>query len=178
MRKLEEYVRENRDLFDDMEPDDGHFARFSEKLEAEPGKERFTIRRSSMMRVAAIILLFITVSVFMFDFALNKWRNDSPGRGSALNSELDDALQYYDSRTSDRLVEFRKLACCGEQQVRLNNMVNGELNALDANSAELKKSLSANPENEMIQAALIKNHQMKETVVENMIQQLKGVGSR
>ena len=99
---------------------------------------------------------------------------ESKNTGNILNTELQDALHYYDMKTSDRLIEFRKLACCGEQKTRLDAIVTGELDALDANSTELRHSLSEHPDNELIQVALIKNQQMKEQVVENMIRKLKG----
>ncbi len=173
MEPLEKYFKENRHAFDDQEPNEGHFERFMGKMDADQGNKRFLPSRNSLLRIAAVVLLFITAGVFVIDFALNKARSTETGNGASLNPELRDALQYYETRTSDRLVEFRKLACCGEQQVRLNSLVTGELNVLEANSKELKQELSKDPENEMVQAALIKNHQMKEQVVENMIHQLK-----
>jgi hypothetical protein len=33
MDKLDKFIRENAGLFDDSEPDKGHFERFSKKLE-------------------------------------------------------------------------------------------------------------------------------------------------
>jgi len=176
MEPLEKYFNENRQLFDSQEPDTGHLSRFSDKLDKEFGKQSMILNRSAILKVAAVILLLITATVSVFDFAVNKVKNsiESKSTGTLLTPELEDAIQYYETRTSERLGEFRKLACCGEQQIRLNAMVSGQLNALDANSEELRKNLNENPDNERIQVALIKNQQMKEKVVENMIRQLKG----
>ena len=175
MEPIESFFKENRESFDDQEPEDGHFSKFSDKLEYEFGKPSLTFNRTTILKVAAIILFLITASVFVFDYSINKLKSslESNSAGAILAPEFQDAIQYYNMRTSDRLGEFRKLACCGEQQIRLNAIMSSELNALDANSSELQRSLSEHPDNERVQAALIKNQQMKEQVVENMIAKLK-----
>jgi hypothetical protein len=52
-------------------------------------------------------------------------------------------------------------------------MAKNEMRSLNASSAELQKSLSVNPGNERVQAAIIQNHQMKEKVMNQVIEQLK-----
>jgi hypothetical protein len=52
-------------------------------------------------------------------------------------------------------------------------LVSSELTDLDANIAELKQALQKNPDNERLQAALIQNQQMKNQVLDNMINQMK-----
>lgn len=175
MRRLDKFIQENRDQFDDAEPLAGHFERFAARMEQETVIKKRRIPLMMVLRIAAVFLLLLTATLFVFD-VVSKSKRNSYGNSSeeaSLNPELQNALIYYENRTSDKLIEFKRLACCGEQQVRLTNMVNGELNALDENSLELKQILSKNPNNEAVQAALIKNHQMKEEVVENVIKQLK-----
>jgi hypothetical protein len=175
MEPIEKYINENRESFDDLEPDEGHFERFTEKLDQEFGRSSRVYSSMTILKVAAVILFLITGTVFIFDFSMNKVKNsmESKSAGSLLAPEFQDAIRYYDMRTSDRMGEFRKLACCGEQQIHLTSILSKELNALDANSSGLQKELSEHPDNERVQAALIKNQQMKEQVVENMIAKLK-----
>ena len=175
MDKLEKFISENADLFNDSEPEPGHLKRFGEKLDLESGMANFRIRNNMMLKVAAVILILITSTVFVFDFVTNRITNAVEIKSSAngLTDEIRDAIKYYDGQTKTRLGEFNKLACCGEEKNRLNSMVTSELNTLDANIAELQQALKEDPNNERIQAALIQNQQMKGEVLDNMIKQMK-----
>jgi len=68
MDKLEKFIVENRESFDDAEPMEGHFSRFGEKLNQETIPERFASNRMFFLKIAAGILLLLGVSVFIFDF--------------------------------------------------------------------------------------------------------------
>jgi hypothetical protein len=175
MDNIENFFKENIESFNDQEPESGHFERFSDKLEIEQVQHLMVPSRSMFLKIAAVIILFMTVAVFVFDFAANKLKStiETKSAGTALPTEMEDALHYYDRQTSNRMGEFKILACCGEQKVHLNTLISGELNALDVNAVELKKALDENPGNERIQAALIQNQQMKEKIVNNVITLLK-----
>jgi hypothetical protein len=175
MDKLDKFISENAGLFNDAEPDHGHFKRFSEKLDQETGFEPFRIKRNLMLKIAAVIIILITATVLVFDLGMKRFSNSVMvnNAGTGLNNELQNAMLYYDGLTTSRLGEFNKLACCGEEQIHLNSMVSSGLNDLDGNIAELKQALLENPDNERLQAALIQNQQMKGQVIDNMISQMK-----
>ena len=175
MDKLDKFISENVGLFNDSEPDPGHFKRFRAKLDQDSSKGTFRIHSNMMLRIAAVILILITATVFVFDFATKRLSNaiETNSAGTGMTNEIQDAMAYYDGQTKNRLIEFNKLACCGEEKVHLNSMVSGELNTLDVNIAELKQTLRENPDNERIQAALIQNQQMKGQILDNMINQMK-----
>ena len=174
MDKFEKYVAENRNLFDDSEPPEGHFDRFRDKLEGQP-VARIEMSRSLLLKIAAGLLILLTVSVFIFDFAMNRIRNNFQNNASAkeLPADLQEAVNYYDGVAASHLNKIRKLACCGQDSRSLYSMASGELDALDANARELKKACENNPGDERVQSALIRNQQMKETVMNNMIRQMK-----
>ena len=174
MDNLEKFIRKNAEMFNEAEPTPGHLDRFDQKLTREFGPNRFRFDRSIMIKIAAVILIMITVSVFVFDITGYRFRSQVENKSTvnALPAELRDALQYYDKRTDARLIEFRKLACCGNEEIRLNTLVTDQLNALDENAMELTAALNENPGDERIQTALIRNHQMKEKMMDNMIERL------
>jgi hypothetical protein len=180
MDKLDKFISENAGLFNDSEPDPGHFNRFSEKLDQETGIEPFRIKRNLMLKIAAVIIVLITATVLVFDLGMNRFSKSIMvnNTGTGLNNEMQNAMFYYDGLTTNRLGEFNKLACCGEEQIHLNSMVSSELNDLDGNIAELKQALLKNPDNERLQAALIQNQQMKGQVIDNMINQMKKTKGR
>lgn len=175
MDKLEKFVNENLDLFDDSEPHAGHFARFEKKLDKATGHNQSHMNRGLLLKIAAGLLILMMVTVITFDFAAQRIRNytQSAVSGKGLPAELQEAVNYYDGLATNHLTRIQKLACCGQDSRNIYSMASGELDVLDANTAELKKTLNENPGDERVQAALIRSQQMKETVMNNMIRQMK-----
>ena len=175
MDKLEKIFIENRESFDDAEPMEGHFSRFQEKLDRQSIPERVTNNRMFFLKIAAGILVLLTVSVFIFDFAAGRLKETfkKENTGVTLSPEMQDAINYYDNSASSKLRQIDQLACCGQDTRKIHSMAGIELNDLDANAAELQKALSENPGNERIQAAIIQNHQMKDEVMNQVVKQMK-----
>jgi hypothetical protein len=174
MEKLESFIETNRELFDDAEPPIGHFSRFEEKLERQAGKERSLFSRSMVMKIAAAVLVLLTVSVFIFDFSRlrSEGENILSSRENEFSSEFRDAVNYYDNATTTRMGEIHRLACCGQDVKRIYDDAMGQVNELNASSADLKTQLQQNPGDERIQSAILQNQQMKEKVLDNVILQL------
>lgn len=175
MDKLEKFVDENLESFNDSEPMTGHFSRFEEKLDHQHGRSAAGIDRGFLLKIAAGLLILLSVTVYIFDFAANRLSRNFSGENSSIVvlSEMQDAINYYDDAASAKLGQINKLACCGQDTRKVYSMASNELNALNTNSAELKKALSENPGNERIQAAIIQNHQMKEKIMDQMVSQMK-----
>jgi hypothetical protein len=175
MDKLEKFVKENHELFEDSEPPLGHFERFEEKLDQQFGPVRVGMNRLFLLKIAAGLLILMTVSVFLFDFAAQRFRDYSQNTlsGKELPDELQEAVNYYDEVAAGHLNKIHTLACCGQDSKKLYSMASGEMDALDANAIELKKTLKENPGDERVQSALIRNQQMKETVMNNIIRKMQ-----
>ena len=175
MDKLEKFITENRESFDDAEPQTGHFSRFEEKLDQQYASSGLAIDRRLLLRIAAGLLVLLTVSVYIFDFAANRISKSLTGesRSALVPAEMQEAIRYYDDAASVKLGQINKLACCGQDTRKIYSMADNELKTLNVNSAELQKTLSENPGNERIQAAIIRNHQMKEEVMNQMMNQMK-----
>ena len=175
MDKLEKFITKNRESFDDAEPLTGHFSRFEEKLDQQQSHSGFAIDKNFLLKIAAGLLILLTVSVYIFDFAANRLSKNLSGesRSAIISTEMQDAINYYDDAASAKLGQIDKLACCGQDTRKVHSMANNEMNSLNANSAELQKTLSENPGNERIQAAIIQNHQMKEKVMNQMVSRMK-----
>lgn len=175
MDKLEKFITKNRESFDDAEPLTGHFSRFEEKLDQQQSHSGFAIDKNFLLKIAAGLLILLTVSVYIFDFAANRLSKNLSGesRSAIISTEMQDAINYYDDAASTKLGQIDKLACCGQDTRKVHSMANNEMETLNANSAELQKTLSENPGNERIQAAIIQNHQMKEKVMNQVVNQMK-----
>jgi hypothetical protein len=171
MDKLEKFFNENREAFMDEEPSDGHFSRFEEKLLQDGTGREFSGSRFLFLKIAAGLLVLLTVSVFIFDFGAERIFHSAANRQAVSNvpADIRDAVNYYDQAASEGIGTIRKLACCGQDSKNLVDMASSEIKSLDENTAELTKTLREHPGDERIQAALIRNQQMKATVVDHMV---------
>jgi hypothetical protein len=175
MDKLEKFITENHEAFNDAEPLAGHFSRFEEKLNKQIPAPAMRFERSMFLKIAAGLLILMTVTVFVFDAAKRHSLREGFGsdNSAALSPEMKDAIQYYDDAASQKLGMIDQLACCGQDTRKVYSMANSELKSLNASADELKKALAENPGNERIQAAIIQNHQMKEKVMNQVVSKMK-----
>lgn len=173
MDRLEKFINENREFFDSEEPETGHFNRFEQKIEQKiPQEKRGPFTRSLVLKIAATIILIFTVSLFLFDF--NVFRSDRENlTRSEFTGEIREAINYYGITAEDQMGEFNKLACCGQDTKKLQHIAVTELNALDESTRELELIHRKNPGDERIRSAVIRNQQMKETILKNMIQKIQ-----
>jgi hypothetical protein len=91
-----------------------------------------------------------------------------------LPAEINDALQYYDQQTATRLATLNSLTGSSHEAQQVSQGVLKEIGNLDAASAELKEQLALNPGNDRIEAALIRNQQMKQDILNEMIRHISG----
>ena len=122
MDKLEKFIIENRELFDDAEPPEGHFNRFEEKLDQQHVQPGIVVDKYFLLKIAAGLLILFTVSVYIFDFAADRFSGSLSGkpRSTLVSPEMQDAINYYDDAASTKLGQINKLACCG-QDTRKNS---------------------------------------------------------
>ena len=135
MDKLEKFITKNRESFDDAEPLTGHFSRFEEKLDQQQSHSGFAIDKNFLLKIAAGLLILLTVSVYIFDFAANRLSKNLSGesRSAIISTEMQDAINYYDDAASTKLGQIDKLACCGQDTRKVHSMANNEMNSLNAN---------------------------------------------
>ena len=174
MNNLEKLLQENRDQFDSTEPLDGHFERFRERLGIDDQPAASNFSRYGMLKVAAVILVLITGSILVFDLATSSIRERfSPVRASvAMTSEMNEAVQYYDARAMAQLKVVRKLANTPAQADLINGDAMKEMKSLDESTRELQKSLAGNPNCERLQDAILQNQQMKEGIMNTIVNHL------
>lgn len=174
MKDLEKYVKDNLELFNDAEPDPDHFEKFRNKIELQ-GDRGFNLQRSGMMlKIAAAILIFLMTAVFIFDYSIHGLRNILVPQTIAVvfPADVSDAMQYYSQEASQGMNEINQLAGSGEEARQLKDMALKDMRSLDANTSELTRAYRENPDDERITAAIIRNQQMKETIVKNIIQEM------
>ena len=174
MTDLKKFIHDHRDEFDDMEPDPNHFNRFEERLSAMSSIRPVPVNRFQMLRIAALILVLISVSVFVFDLATREIRERFGAQTARLELPVDvkEAILYYDNQSAKQLAEISKLAGNNPAGRELSASAMKEIDKLDENTNELKGSLLQNPNNERLLAALIQNQQMKDGILSNIVSKL------
>ena len=171
MNNLEEYVTKHCDEFSDSEPPEGHFERFESKLGESPEQHQHPIRRTNVLKMAAVILLLISVGAFAIEYGVKGIFNSIMGspESTGLSAEMTDALNYYDNQNRTKIERLAEIAAVTSETKGVEASVLKELESLDASSVELKRSLGQNPGNERLQAALIQNQRMKESILNTVL---------
>src|ERR1035438_222498 len=136
MEDLEKYVNENLDQFNDTEPDPGHFEKFRQKLELQSGKNLIPARHGMMLKIAAAILILLTVSMFIFDHSLHGLKSmlRSQTASVVFPADVNDAMQYYSQQASRGMNQINQLAGSGQQGRQLTDMALNDIRSLDANT--------------------------------------------
>jgi hypothetical protein len=174
MSQLEKYIINHRDEFDTGEPHPGHFTRFEDLLAAQTVVKQTRSIRPMLLKIAALIVIMITVSVFVFDLATSEigdWYAGK-GKGDQLPPEIREAVQYYDNQADAQIAALHQLAANHPGAGALSASAVKEIQNLDATTDELKQTLATNPGNEQILDAIVRNQRMKETMLNNIIKQI------
>jgi len=166
--KLEKYIIENRDEFDDVEPS----SELWEKIQ-KPERQRIKVNwRSALMKAAAIVAIFIS-SYYFHDFMQNHNQDittaDAEGHNETL-IKLKEASYYYTSQIEDtKQVVFQLIG----NDPQLKHDINSELLDLDKTLKELKEDLKDNVNNEEVVEAMIQNYRLKLTILNDILRQIK-----
>ncbi len=178
MSELEKYIKNHHGEFDSEEPEAGHFDRFEEMLGTLPTHRQKEISHALLLKIAAVIIILITVSVVTFEFVTREISNRfaAEKEGADFPMEIREAFQYYDNQTRVQMAALNNLAHSREDALTLSSSALNEIRSLDEITNDLKKSLSENPGNELILDAIVRNQQLKETMLNTMITQISQSG--
>lgn len=170
--KLEKYILENRETFDDMEPG----AKVWVGIEKQKNR---TIRlrwKTFGIRAAAVVAIFIS-SYYFHDFmqGYNNSRkvivlDENVQNRNDMYHELQEARHYYTSQIEEtKAVVFRII----DNNTDLKNEIDSELLDLDKVLLELKSDLKDNVNNEEVVVAMIQNYRLKLNILKDILKHLK-----
>ena len=156
MKTLEDFIKENKEMFMNNEPPEGHFERFGERLQQlhRRNKIRFITRISS---IAAIGLLLITSSIFIYDRYFD--RNPVMLNLGDVNPQMQKVEFYYTSQIDELTVGLDSLST--DSQENIKKMISNELAEMDSIHRELQQKLGSNPGDDRIVNAMIIYYQTK-----------------
>ena len=171
--KLEQFVVDHRDQFNDLEPDPGLWSR----IQPEEPKVRRINWSGVAWKAAAVVIIFVS-SYFFHDYM------DSRESGSLMNETqigqdmegleefqvLKDAEAYYTSMINSK--EEQILQILGNDN-KVMGQIMEEMNELDEIYIQLKNDLKDDVANEEIIEAMVQNYRMKLFILEDILNQLQ-----
>ncbi|MCF6342414.1 MAG: hypothetical protein L3J31_06370 [Bacteroidales bacterium] len=170
--KLEEFIINNREAFDELEPP----PRLWEKVETRKPKSVKLNWKTIGLRAAAVVAIFVS-SYYFHDLMENrntrKSATVSERRKDAQNSmyhELVEAEFYYASQIEETKSAVFQLTSNNHP---LRNEINRELLDLDKVFGELKNDLNDNADNQEVIVAMIQNYRIKLEILKDILNQLK-----
>jgi phage-related minor tail protein len=169
--KLEKYILDHRDQFDDQEPDPALW-------------EKIDTRKTPVIRInwkdiawkAAAVAVIFVASYYFHDYMASRKQSslDMMRKNSQVNSpmvkELIEAEAYYTSQINMRKEEVFRLTA-SDPDVRRE--VDLEMVDLNRVYKDLKEDLKDNADNEEVIEAMIQNYRMKLDILEEMLLRLK-----
>jgi len=172
MKNIEEIIRENRNVFEDKEPIDGHLDRFNWKLEKRLHSN--ATKRSIvpyLLRAAVVTLLVTLSSLWTWDKFIRS-DNGTMALGD-VSPQYREVENYYVHQVNLMEGELQNVnfETNPEQKVMLQN----ELKSMDSTYVQLQKELKANPNDERIINAMIEHYQTKIEVLTYIVSQLKAI---
>lgn len=173
MKTIEEIVRSNRDFFEDTEPSDGHFDRFSRKLEMRFGAMT-PVKRSIvpyLLKAAVVTLLVTLSSLWTWDHFI---RPESKRMALGdVSPEYREVENYYLHQVNMMENEIGSVDFISDKEHR--DALMNEIESMDSVYVQLQKELKANPNDERIINAMIEHYQTKLEVMTFIVNQLKAI---
>lgn len=178
MKGLEDIIKRNKEAFD-KEPSSGHMEKFSAKLDAlhVEDQESWFERYGMTIRIAAAVLIFITVGSFFYTNLFDNFREKISQQivAAELPLEVQEVMQYYNVITDKKVKQINDLAVSQDEASRIKEMAMRELQSLEGHRIDLEKEYALQPNNERIINALLLNQRKKEEILDKIINTMSQV---
>lgn len=171
--KLENFMLNHRDAFDEYEPDPALF----QGVRTRKPEARIIQWNSLLWKAAAIAAIFIG-SYFFHDWMGSTRQEqvaenvDQDQESTEIVKMLFEAEAYYAALINSRTEEFYHLTT---QNKGLRQEINYELVELDSVYADLKNDLKDNAANQEVIEAMIQNYRIKLNILEDVLARLQSV---
>jgi hypothetical protein len=169
--KLEQFILDNRDGFDDLNPSPDSW----DKIKADIKPVRHINWTGRLVRLAAAVVIFVSSYIFI-DYTLNSNGNTELQAGDSMLEiyenipVLVEARAYYSSQINQMENEVYRLAGTDSP---ISKDIKIEFEELDEVFNELKIDLKDDAANEDVIEAMIQNYRIKLQILEEILIQLK-----
>jgi hypothetical protein len=179
MNRIENTIKKNKEAFNDAVPSPDHFNSFRNKLDAFHAEkpESWLRRNTEMLRIAAVIALFVSVGTIYFTGGFSFVRDAISEQivAAELPLEIQEVMQYYNVISDKKMEQIDELAVSEDEAKRVKEMAVMELAELEGARKELEKEYQKNPNSERIMNALLLNQQKRSELLDKIINTLNQV---
>ena len=165
--RLEQFVKENRQKFDLMEPSAQNWEAISRRLNEKPKSK---IRKLSLMKVAAAMVLLALLPAVVYQIRLSNQKQMA--RAIQVDPEVQELMEaeaFYAQEVSGKLAEIQK---CYKVYPELKSEIEGDLNELETMYLSLKNDLKENISNKEVIEAMIENNRNRVKLVDEVLEQI------
>lgn len=174
MSIIEQRISKNKAVFDDDEPNEGHFDRFQSKLQEFHPEIKKVSRRPIMpilMKVAAVALIFLTTSSIVFNVPSIFYKNIS----DEINNELLEMDQYYASLNQKKYQEIESITADDQDIQIMKDKAMHKVNRLQDNTVKLKEEYEEANKDERVYSALVNNYRLLSSALDKVINSMNEV---
>jgi len=163
--RLEEFIKANREEFDQLEPSD----KVWEQISKSKRKPKTVSMVSYLLRVAAVVAIAVVFTVLLVKYnpfaprELNVQNEDPELR------ELIEAEAFYASQVNEKMDEIRK---CYNTYPEIKEDVEMDLLELQEMYDTLKSDLSENISKKAVIEAMIENNRFRLKMVDDVLEQI------
>jgi hypothetical protein len=167
-KRLEDFIHDNRDGFDELEPRAALWDNIESRLtfteeEAPKKREAKTFSLGFVLRVAAMIIMVMGVG---FVFYLKSGKTGGVNL-AAINPEYAKQQVHYASLVKEKRTELNLLA---KSDPQLYKEFSGEIAKMDSTYKKLTSELKTSPNQERVLRAMIRNLQIQTEVLNQQLQ--------
>ena len=163
--KIEQYIKNNRNYFDDDLPNEDHFEKFQTKL------KRNTINNYSffnVIKIASVAVAAMLITVFIYEFIII---NKAPTK--EISQEIREVKMFYTSQANQKIIEINKFDI---QDTELEkDLFQKEFKEIDSLCTILENELKTHPDDERIINAVINHYQLKAEVLNQILTNLQNL---
>ncbi len=156
MKRIEQIIESQKDKFDFLEPPEGHFSRFQQKL-----SERSVISLQLVLRIAAAIIILILISVNLLPF-----RSDSKNN---LPFELKETAWYYNSMSEELISKIQNDKFISNSD---KHLIMKDIQNFDKEYEIILENLNQFPGDERLINAFIDYHRSRTAFLEEILNKI------
>jgi len=168
-KRLEDFIKNNREEFDDLEPGSGLWDRIEQQLPL-PGENKIkrearTFTLGFVLRVAAVIVVVMGIGFALY---LHNEHLVKPGVDlAAINPEYARQQVRYASMVETKRTEVKTIA---KSDPQLYHEFSAQIDKMDSTYKKLNHDLASSPNQELVLRAMIRNLQIQTEVLNQQIE--------
>lgn len=169
-KRLEDFIRANKDEFNDLEPRDALWNKIQDKL---PFTDELAVKRQAktfslnfVLRMAAIIIVVMGVA---FELYLQTEKRNGVNL-AAINPEYAKQQVQYASLVKEKRTELKQLT---KSDPELYKEFSSEIAKMDSTYKKLSSDLATSPNQERVLRAMIRNLQVQTEVLNQQLQAIE-----